>query len=75
MTSADSPRVFDVVAWPADRRLVVYVPAIEASTTVRQLSAAEDAARDLIAELTGLDPATIRCTVRLAPRTRGAPPA
>lgn len=62
-------RTFEVIAWPADRRLVVYVPAIEASTTVNHYTAAEDAARELIADLTGLDPKTITCHVRLGPRT------
>ncbi|HXV93627.1 MAG TPA: hypothetical protein VD813_10045 [Pseudonocardia sp.] len=64
-------RVFEVLAWPADRRLVLYVPEIEASTTVRRLSAAEDAARELIADLTGLDPESFACSVRLDPLNRG----
>jgi hypothetical protein len=56
---------FEVMAWLAERRMVLYVPAIEAATTVGAMPEAEDAARALIAELTGLDPATIRCDIRL----------
>lgn len=67
------PRRFLVDAWPSDRSLVLYVPEIEAATSVRTLGAAEEAARDLIADLTGLDPATFECEVRLSRRTRVAP--
>lgn len=74
MAPDPQPRVFDVVAWPADRRLVVYVPEIEASTTVRELSAAPAAAAELIADLTGLDPTTFSCEVRIAPRRTGPLP-
>lgn len=56
---------FDVVAWRADRRLTLYVPGIEASTTVDDPRAAEDAVRDLIADLTGVDPGQITCEIRL----------
>ena len=56
---------FDVVAWPAERRLVLYVPAIEAATSVLAMADAEDAARALIADLTGLPIAGISCDIRL----------
>jgi hypothetical protein len=61
------PRRFEVQAWMSDRRMVLYVPEIEAATVARDLGGAEEAARDLIAELTGLDPATIACDIRLGP--------
>lgn len=51
--------------WPADRSLTLYVPEIEASTTVTAIADADDAARSLIADLTGLDPATIECDIRI----------
>ncbi|OLL72634.1 hypothetical protein Ae168Ps1_1012 [Pseudonocardia sp. Ae168_Ps1] len=56
---------FEVVAWRADRRLTLYVPGIEASTTVDDPRAAEDAVRDLIADLTSVDPGEITCDIRL----------
>jgi hypothetical protein len=68
-----SPRRFAVDAWPSDRSLVLYVPEIEAATSVRDLRDADAAARDLIAVLTGLDPAGIECEVRLSRRGRVAP--
>ncbi|MCE0766637.1 hypothetical protein LWC35_27580 [Pseudonocardia kujensis] len=68
-----SSRRFAVDAWPSDRALVLYVPEIEAATAVRDLRDAESAARDLIAVLTGLDPAGIECEVRLSRRARIAP--
>ena len=49
---------FEVVAWRADRRLTLYVPGIEASTTVDDPRAADDAVRELIAE-------DITCEIRL----------
>jgi len=58
------PRRFEVVLWPTDRRLTVYVPEIEAATTVIARADADAAARSLIADLTGLDAAQIRCDVR-----------
>ncbi|AEA25790.1 hypothetical protein GCM10023403_35240 [Pseudonocardia benzenivorans] len=58
-------RRFEVVAWMADRRMVLYVPAIEAATSVRDMTEADDAARGLIADLTGLEPVTIRCDIRV----------
>lgn len=56
---------FEVVAWRADRRLTLYVPGIEASTTVDDPRTAEDAVRDLIADLTGVDRGEITCDIRL----------
>lgn len=64
---AVSRRRFEVQAWMSDRRMVLYVPEIEASTVARDIGGAEDAARDLIAELTGLDPEGIACEIRLGP--------
>jgi hypothetical protein len=61
------PRSFEVQAWMSDRRMVLYVPEIEAATTSRDLGGADAAARDLIAELTGLDPAAIACDIRVRP--------
>ena len=52
---------------------MLYVPEIEAATSVRDMRDAEDAARDLIAVLTGLDPAGIECDVRLSRRARATP--
>lgn len=60
-------RRFRVLARPSDRRIVLYVPEIEASTTVVDLRQAEDAARSLIADLTGLDTGSISCDVVVAP--------
>ncbi|MHA6794946.1 hypothetical protein ACVGVM_15745 [Pseudonocardia bannensis] len=75
MTRSDAPRdqrSFDVVAWMSERRMVLYVPEIEAATSVRDMADADDAARDLIAELTGLDAASISCDIRLG-RPGGGP--
>jgi hypothetical protein len=36
------PRRFEVVAWASERRLVLYVPAIEAATSVLDLRGADD---------------------------------
>lgn len=69
-------RTFEVVAWLSERRLVLYVPAIEAATSVTArivggarfdaaAAGAEEAARSLIAELTGIDATLIRCDIRL----------
>ena len=73
--SDQDTRTFDVVAWPAERRLVLYVPEIEAATTVAAMPDAEAAARDLISDLTGLDAAAIRCSITLgrAPGGFGGP--
>jgi hypothetical protein len=76
-------RTFEVVAWLAERRLVLYVPEIEAATSVvarivggmpfdPASSEADAAARSLIADLTGLDADRIRCNIRLRPG-RGGP--
>lgn len=76
-------RTFEVVAWLSERRLVLYVPEIEAATSVvaRIVGGApfdvasveaDAAARSLIADLTGLDEARIRCEIRLRPG-RGGP--
>jgi hypothetical protein len=56
-------RTFEVLAWPSDRRIVLYVPEIEAATTVLTMVGAEDAARSLIADLTGLAPEEIGCRI------------
>ena len=53
MTDTSQGR-FEVVTWPSERRLVLYVPAIEAATSVATMTEADDAARSLIADLTGL---------------------
>lgn len=58
-----APRTFAVLAWPSDRRIVLYVPEIEASTLVHDLRGAEAAAAALIADLTGLDAAQVRCEI------------
>ncbi len=75
--AADDPRTFQVLAWPTDGRLVLYVPEIEAATNVVAMHEADDAARLLIADLTGLDAVAIRCEIQLgrAPGGRGGPPA
>ena len=76
-------RTFEVIAWLAERRLVLYVPEIEAATSViaRIVGGAhfdvasveaDAAARSLISELTGLDESLIRCDIRLRPG-RGGP--
>ncbi len=56
-------RTFDVLAWLADRRIVLYVPEIEASTVVSGMDDADAAARALICDLTGIDAAVVRCTI------------
>ncbi|MDN5748081.1 MAG: hypothetical protein L0H64_06165 [Pseudonocardia sp.] len=65
MDTTPGERVFRVLAWPSDRRIVLYVPDIEAATTVPGLPDADDAARSLIADLTGLDAHTIRCEITM----------
>ena len=42
---------------------MLYVPDIEASTVVSDLRHAEDAARSLIADLTGLDASAVGCEI------------
>ncbi len=66
-------RTFQVLAWVSERRFVLYVPEIEAATSVVVMSDAEDAARSLIAELTGLDERRILCEIELG-RIPGGPP-
>lgn len=58
-------RVFQVLAWPSDRRIVLYVPEIEATTTVSGLSDADDAVCSLITDLTGLAAGAFRCEITL----------
>ncbi|WP_051580881.1 hypothetical protein [Pseudonocardia acaciae] len=57
-------RSFDVLAWTESGGFVLYVPEIEALTRAGALDEIEPAATDLIAELLGLDPATITVRVR-----------
>lgn len=64
MAVADT-RTFQVVAWLADRRLVLYVPEIEAATSVAGMPEADAAARALISELTGLAADAFRCEIRV----------
>ncbi|WP_141566501.1 hypothetical protein [Pseudonocardia sp. N23] len=64
LPSAEERR-FEVVAWMADRRMVLYVPDLEAATSVRDMAEADEAARGLIADLTGIDPVAIRCDIRV----------
>jgi hypothetical protein len=59
-------RTFQVVAWPSERHLVLYVPEIEAATTAPAMPDADAAARSLIADLTGIDAAVIHCDIRYA---------
>jgi len=66
-------RTFRVLAWVSERRFVLYVPEIEAATTVQAMPDADAAARSLIADLTGLPEAAIRCDIELG-RTPGGPP-
>jgi hypothetical protein len=67
------PRRFEVVAWASERRLVLYVPATEAATSVLDLRDADDAARELIAELTGIDATVIECDIQLGRPGRPVP--
>jgi hypothetical protein len=67
-------RTFQVLTWLSERGVVLYVPEIEASTTVSAMPDADAAVRSLIADLTGLDPATVRCEIRPGrPRGFGGP--
>lgn len=52
-------QTFEVLAWTESGSFVLYVPEIEALTRAAQLADVEAAARDLIAELLGLEPAAI----------------
>lgn len=72
----DGERTFEVLAWLSERHVVLYVPEIEAATTAPAMPEAEDAARSLIVDLTGLDPAAVRCEIRVGrARGLGGPPA
>jgi hypothetical protein len=55
---------FEVLVWTESSGFVLYVPEIEALTRAGHLDDIESAARDLIAELLGLDPSTIAIRVR-----------
>jgi malate synthase len=57
-------RTFEVLAWTESGGFVLYVPEVEALTRARQLDELEAAARDLVAELLGLEPGTIGITLR-----------
>ncbi len=52
-------RTFEVLAWTEAGSFVLYVPEIEALTRAARLADIDAAARELVAELLGLDPATI----------------
>jgi hypothetical protein len=57
-------RSFEVLAWIESGTFVLYVPEIEALTRAGYLDDMEPAARDMIAELLGLEPHTIAITLR-----------
>ena len=52
-------RIFEVLAWTESGSFVLYVPEIEALTRAGHLDEVEPAARELIAELLGLDTRSI----------------
>ena len=54
-----------VIALIAERRLVLYVPEIEAATSVLAMEEADGAASDLISDLTGLPVGSFRCEIRV----------
>jgi len=62
---AGTERVFVVIALIAERRLVLYVPEIEAATSVLAMAEADGAATNLISDLTGLPSETFRCEIRV----------
>ena len=64
---------FQVLAWVSERRFVLYVPAIEAATTVPAMLDADAAARSLIADLTGIPESAIQCDIEVG-RVPGGPP-
>ena len=70
--SGDDHR-FQVLAWVSERRFVLYVPAIEAATTVPAMLDADAAARSLIADLTGIPESAIQCDIEVG-RVPGGPP-
>jgi hypothetical protein len=57
-------RTFEVLAWTESGSFVLYVPEIESLTRTSDLQGLESSARDLIAELLGLDPATVAINLR-----------
>jgi hypothetical protein len=57
-------RTFEVLAWTESGSFVLYVPEVEALTRAGQLDQLEAAARDLIAELLGLEPGMIAIDLR-----------
>jgi hypothetical protein len=57
-------RTFEVLTWTESGGFVLYVPEIEALTRAGQLDGLEPAARDMIAELLGLDPKSIAIRLR-----------
>ncbi|HEY2206414.1 MAG TPA: hypothetical protein VGH99_18260 [Pseudonocardia sp.] len=57
-------RCFEVLAWTESGGFVLYVPEIEALTRAAHLDDLESAARDMIAELLGLDPGVITLRLR-----------
>lgn len=73
MEAPGPDRTFRVLAWVSERRFVLYVPEIEAATTVVAMTQAEAAVRSLIADLTGLTPDGFRCDIELG-RTPSGPP-
>lgn len=66
-------RTFRVLAWVSERRFVLYVPEIEAATTVLLMADAPAAVSSLIADLTGLAPDGFHCDIELG-RTPSGPP-
>ena len=62
-----------MLAWVSERRFVLYVPEIEAATTVPAMPDAAAAARSLIADLTGLPESSIHCDIEVG-RVPGGPP-
>lgn len=74
MAAGGGERTFQVLTWLSERGVVLYVPDIEASTMVSAMADADAAVRSLIADLTGLDPSTIRCDIHPGrPRGFGGP--
>lgn len=57
-------RTFEVLAWTESGGFVLYVPEVEALTRAGRAEELEPAARDMIAELMGLEPGTIAITLR-----------
>jgi len=57
-------RTFEVLAWTESGGFVLYVPEVEALTRAGHRDELEPAARDMIAELLGLEPASISIQLR-----------